>query len=95
MDIFNKRNELLRSETDLIIESLNYFSASHPELNPIISKLSQGIFSITGEECVLIWTAVSNYFPLLNGSKRNRAMHIAVCFDPYGLEIQSKLKNLE
>lgn len=95
MDIFNKRIELLRSEADLIIESLNYFSNSHPELNPIISKLSQSIFSVTEEESDLIWTAISNYFPLLKGSKRNRAMHIAVCFDPYGLEIQSKVKNFK
>lgn len=95
MDIFSKRNELLRSETELIIKSLNHFSNSHPELEPIISKLSHGVFSITENESNLIWTAISNYFPLLNGSERKRAMHIAVCFDPYGLELQSKSKNFE
>ena len=95
MDIFNKRNELLHSETDLIIEALNYFSDTHAELQPIISKLSQNIFSVTEEETNSIWTVISNYFPLLSGTKRKGAMYIAVCFDPYASEIQSNSKNFE
>ena len=84
---------LLKTDTELFLEALNHYANSHPELNVIIKKLSSNDFTITTEESDLIWTAMNNYYPLLDGVKKKKAMYISVCFDPYARKLVKSQKS--
>lgn len=95
VEVTQDRLNHLENDTGLILEALHFYLPTHPELEPIVNKLTNGIFEMADHENDLIWTTCSNYYKKLEGKKRSKMMQIAIVFDPYVLEIQRKLRNIE
>lgn len=95
MEVIQNRLNHLKNDTDLILEALRFYLPTHPELQPIIDKLTNNIFEMSDSENNLIWTASGNYYKKIKGEKCSKMMQIAINFDPYALELQRKLKYLE
>lgn len=95
LHIPEKQHLMLSKHTQLIIDCLLNYYGDSMEAQSLINTLASGNFQISKNECHLIWTASYNYYPLLNGSDRTTMQQIAICFDPYAQELQSKLNMLK
>lgn len=73
--------DLVDKHPELLLECLNYYHYSHPELDPIIDIIGNGEATFSALQLSLVKTAAYNY-ALTCKHKRATYLHVAVIFDP-------------
>lgn len=74
--------DLVDKHSELLLECLNYYRSSHPELTAIISIVEERKTPFSPSQLSLVQTAAYNYASVCKHNMRATYLHIAVIFDP-------------
>ncbi len=74
-------------ERERLLEAMNHFADSHPELNPLIKKLSKGVYEYADNELILMGRATYSYLQdqHLDKDSRTALLRLSVMFEEYAL----------